>query len=486
MLDFIYQHVLIRGFESGIKRRKTYAYWRELENSQWLPHDEIVSLQFDSLKRLLAHAAENCPYYRDAWRSLGLDPSALSSQAGFAHWPMIDRDVIRENRRQIRAMVTGMRLMKKATGGSSGVPLEFDLDTDSHARRHAAWHRGYSWAGAGPGTSQWHLWGQVGRPSRGKRLKDALYYRLYRRKMTNSYDTSEASVSRYLKDLNRCRPQAIVAYTNPLYDFARGLEEHGLRPHSPLSIVVGAEKLHEFQRDLIERVFQAPVFETYGSREFMLIGCECERHSGLHLTMEDLLVEIVDDDGQPTPVGREGNVVITDLTNYGMPFIRYQNGDRAIASSEACPCGRGLPLLKKVVGRRLDILETPDGRHVPGEFFPHLLKDFPAIRQFQVIQDDRWSIRLLVVVNADWNAEVRKSLQDQIHDTVGYAVGLEIAVVDAIPLTPAGKRQVVVRRIRETPVPVERVPGNVSPSAVIIDASRSLAGATSEIRTFVP
>lgn len=459
MLDLFYKHVFIRGFESGLKGRKTFAYWRELEKSQWLPQDQILSLQFDALQRLMRHAAVNCPYFSQTWRSLGLDPRELTSQADLARWPLIDRDVICQNRFEMRTTVSGTVLMKKATGGSSGVPLEFDLDSDSHERRHGAWHRGYSWAGAGPGTRQWHLWGQVGRPSRAKRLKDALYYRLYRRKMTNSYDTRKDSVARHLQALNDWRPHAIVAYTNPLYDFARGLEEQGLRPWSPRSIVVGAEKLHDFQRELIERVFHAPVFETYGSREFMLIGCECEQHAGLHLTMEDLLVEIVDDEGQPTPVGQEGNVVITDLTNYGMPFIRYQNGDRAIASSEPCPCGRGLPLLKKVVGRTLDILETPDGRHVPGEFFPHLIKDFPSIRRFQVIQDDRWSIRLLVVVNSEWNAEIRESLKEQIHDTVGYAVGLEIAVVDDIPLTPAGKRQVVVRRFSEAPAPVERVPG---------------------------
>src|SRR5262249_25984262 len=152
--------------------------------------------------------------------------------------------------------------------------------------------------------------------------------------------------------------------------------ERGLAAWSPRSIVVGAEKLHPFQRELIERVFRAPVFETYGAREFMLIGAECDRHDGLHLTTENLLVEVLDDEGRPAPAGAEGNAVVTDLTNAGMPFLRYVNGDRAVAGFGACPCGRGLPLLRKVVGRRLDVLHTPDGRRAPGELFPHLLKDF--------------------------------------------------------------------------------------------------------------
>lgn len=449
MIDLFYRHVLIRGFESGVKRRKTFAHWKDLEQSQWLSYDELRDLQFASLKKLLVHAVSHCPYYRELYSSLGLNPLDLKSAADLADWPQIDRDVVHAKRGAMQAALPGLQLMKKATGGSSGVPLEFDLDHDSLARRHAAWHRGYGWAGAALGSRQWHLWGEVGSRTYAQRVKDALYYRLYRRKMTNSYGMSDETIPRYFKQLNNWRPQAIVAYTNPLYDFSRALLERGLRPYSPQSIVVGAEKLHDFQREVIERAFRAPVFETYGSREFMLIGCECELRNGLHLTMEDLLVEIVDDEGRPTPEGEEGNVVITDLTNFGMPFIRYQNGDRAIADNEPCLCGRGLPKLKRVVGRQLDMLETPDGRHIPGEFFPHFIKDFPSIRRFQVQQENRGSIRLLLVVNGDWNAGVREILEEQVRDVIGFAVDLDIAIVDNIPLTAAGKRKVVVRTVPE-------------------------------------
>ena len=234
--------------------------------------EDLRDLQFASLKNLLVHAASNCPYYRAAWQLLALDPRDLKSAADLASWPFIDRDIIRHNRREMQTALPGMPLMKKATGGSSGVPLEFDLDHDSYARRHAAWHRGYGWAGAAHGSRQWHLWGIVGNPTYAKRVKDALYYRLYRRKMTNSYGMSDETIPLYLQQLNRWRPDAIVAYTNPLYDFARALLERGLRPFSPKSIVVGAEKLHDFQREVIERAFQAPVLRLTVPR-FMLIGC---------------------------------------------------------------------------------------------------------------------------------------------------------------------------------------------------------------------
>jgi phenylacetate-CoA ligase len=322
------------------------------------------------------------------------------------------------------------------------------LNEDSNDRRMAAWHRGYSWAGAAPGTKQVYLWGVAlgDRPWRA-RLKDYLYQTwLYRRRILNTFDLDDNTMSQYLRRYNRCRPDALVAYTNPLYAFARWLDENKLTPYSPRSIVVGAEKLHDFQRELIERVFQAPVFETYGCREFMLIGAECDRHEGLHLTMEHLLVEIVDDDGRPTPAGEEGQVVITDLYNYGMPFIRYVTGDRAVAGFSQCSCGRGLPLLRKVVGRQLDILTTPNGRQIPGEFFPHLIKDFAAVRRFQVIQPNPDEIVLKLVVDDTWSGAARDKLATTIHDEVGDALTLRIELVNDIPLTRAGKLQVVVNQ----------------------------------------
>ncbi len=309
-----------------------------------------------------------------------------------------------------------MQIVTKSTGGSSGVPLRFVIDREANDRRMGAAYRGYAWAGAAPGTRQTHLWGvTLGSPSRLRRWKEYLYSRyLYRRDMLNSFDLSDASIPQFLERIHRFQPDVLVAYTNPLYMFARTIEEHGLRAYHPQAIIVGAEKLHDFQREVLERVFAAPVFETYGSREFTLIGAECEQHAGLHLTMENLLVEVVDDEGVPTPVGQEGHVVVTDLFNVAMPFVRYAIGDRAISGFGSCSCGRGLPLMKKVVGRQLDTLVTADGHRLAGEFFPHLLKDYAAIRQFQVVQLESDLVELKLVVDSRWRQDARESLRREI------------------------------------------------------------------------
>jgi phenylacetate-CoA ligase len=443
----LHRHLLLPGFETAFKRRKTFGYWAELERSQWRSREAIAGLQFQALRRLFEHAYANCPYYRQAWNTLGLHPNQLTEPADIARWPVIDRDTIRASRDDMRSAVRGRRLISKSTGGSSGVPLQFDLDLDSNDRRTAASYRGYAWAGAGPGTKQLHLWGvPLGDRSLRARLKDNLYHRLHRRRVINCLGAQEDLATRFARQIDRYRPDVVVAYTNPLYEVARSLEGNAQPAHRPSAFVVGAEKLHDFQRERIEQVFRAPVFETYGSREFMLIGAECDRHCGLHLTAEHLLVEILDDDGLPTPDGQEGNIVITDLYNYGMPFVRYANGDRAVAGFATCECGRGLPLLKKVVGRRLDMLQASGGRVLPGEFFPHLVKDFAAVRRFQVIQETSDRVRFIMVA-PDLRGDDQAKLQHLVRAAMGPSVAVEFEQVNQIRQTPAGKLQVVINRI---------------------------------------
>jgi phenylacetate-CoA ligase len=448
MREFLFRHLVLPAFEGVFKRRKTFRYWKELERTQWLSRSELEQIQFEGLGKLLSHGYAHCPYYRATWREAGLDPNRLQSLTDFERWPLVRRETIAEHRLQMRSERPVSRLLAKATGGSSGVPLHFDIDMHSYERRWAATYRGYSWANAAPGTKQLYFWGvPLGTRTRWQRYKDDLYHRIQRHSILNTFDFREERALEFLNRINRYRPDVIVAYTNPLYRFARVLSERRLTVWSPGSIVVGAEKLHDFQRELIEKVFRAPVFETYGAREFMLIGAECERHAGLHVTMENLVVEVLDDEGRPVAEGQEGNVVVTDLTNFGMPFIRYVNGDRAIAGASACPCGRGLPLLQEVTGRRLDVLRTKNGGLIPGEFFPHLLKDFPAIVQFQVVQECLERIEIRAVLKSALSEADRRLMNVEFHKIAGESVHVDFREVDSIPLTAAGKLQVVVNRL---------------------------------------
>jgi phenylacetate-CoA ligase len=447
MYATLYKHLLLPFFDRVVKGRHTLQYWRAAEKSQWWSPERLEAFQLEALRNLLRHAADTCPWYRETWRAAGLNPAGVASLADFHAWPLLTRDTIRQQREALRTTLP-LKQISKSTGGSSGEPVHFDLDSESNDRRTALMYRGYGWAGGSPGSKQLYVWGSpVGRLPAWKRWKAHLHHRLDRHLVLSCFEFTPDRMRQHLERWNRYRPEVVIGYTNPLYEFARFVQRAGLRAVPPRSIIVGAEKLHDFQRKLLQEVFGAPVFETYGSREFMLIGAECELHSGLHLSLENLLVEILDDDGRPTPPGEAGNVVITDLFNYGMPFVRYVNGDRAVAGFETCPCGRGLPLLRQVVGRQLDVLETPDGRKVPGEFFPHLLKEFPSIRRFQVVQTSPATIALKLVTDGELSSADRELLVSEVRKCTGPAVAIQLDFVDDIPLTRAGKHRVVVHAV---------------------------------------
>ena len=436
----------IRAFEAGAKRRRTFAYLAELEQSQWLSADALAARQLASLQELLQRAAATSTYYRESWRALSLQPEGLNSLEAFQSWPVLERETVRSEWARLRSNAPDLKRMAKATGGSTGVPLQFELDSGSYERRMAATFRGYGWAGAAPGTRQLHLWGTSVTPvSSVSKLKSRLYDWLYNRSVLSAFELSDDTTPISFAALNARRPEIIVAYTNALYSFARNLKERGLIPHRPRSIVVGAEKLHSFQRELIEEVFRAPVFETYGSREFMLMAAQCEQRRGLHVTAENLVIEVVDDDGRAVPEGVEGRVVVTDLFNFATPFVRYVNGDRAIAGGR-CDCGRGLPLLEEVSGRQVDTLVTPDGRQVSGVFFPHLLKEFPAVRRFQVTQD-RLDEVVLRVVAPQADAVDLERITGAVTVALGPSVRFSIERVNDIPLTSSGKLLVVSSRV---------------------------------------
>ena len=443
-VDWLHGHVLIPGFEAVVKRRRTFAHWNDLEQSQWLPPDQILALQLERLRRLLTHAATTCPYYRDLWASLGLDPAAVTDLDEFTRWPITGKSTRRLHREGIRSQAPGLRMLTKGTSGSTGEPFAIDYDEGSLQRRMAAAFRGYAWAGAPPGVKQFYFWGEpvFARP-RLARQKDRFHHRLYRRHLHNSLCFQDAAVEAVLHDYERARAAVIVAFTRPLYEWARVMQAMGLRPTPPRAIVVGAEKLHDFQRALIEQVFSAPVFETYGSREVMLIAAECERHRGLHVTSEHLVVEIVDDSGTRVPPGVEGRVIVTDLFNDGAPFVRYDIGDRAVASDRQCECGRGLLLLERIVGREVEIVVTPDGRRIPGEVFPFLFKDQYEIARYQAVQDAADRLVVRVMLRQEWPTAAKQATIEGLQKLLGSRMTLVLEIVDAIEEGPGGKLALV-------------------------------------------
>ena len=443
--ETLFRHVLYPAYEGGLRRRHTLQYLREYEQSQWLAPEQVEQLQWRKLSRLLRHCWDEVPYYRERWSLAGVSaPGDIATPADYARLPVLTKADIRAHFEQLIAPSHRAGLMFKTTGGSTGEPLRFDYTRESYERRIAAMFRGYGWAGARLGQRTLYLWGaSIGQPLV-PRWKDRIYHGAFNRRFLNAFLMSDERMGEYVEALNDFKPEVIVSYVAPIVKLAEWARARGLRLHRPQLVLSAAEALHEPQRDLIEQAFGCPAYNTYGCREFMLVAAECTHREGLHLNADHLKVELGDAVGPP---GGPREIIASDLHNYGMPLLRYANGDLATPSPHVCSCGRGLPLLARVDGRKLDALRTAGGHFVPGEFIVYMFLNARGIKRYQVVQRSLEKFDVVLVPDADYEPSVLGYLRGEMAKAVGDSVVLDFHLVDDIPLTPTGKHRVTVSEL---------------------------------------
>jgi phenylacetate-CoA ligase len=422
-------------------RGRAYPARREfLERSQWWSSGQIAEFQWRETARLLDLAFAKVPYYQEKYKAAGIRRDDIQSTSDFRRLPPLSREELNENRERLRPAGHTGKVFAHATGGSSGVPARFYVSMGSYDWRSATTARAYSWASAGPGEKTLYLWGApIGTPSAWKRTKTGLYRLMRRELVFSTFLQTDALWQQIYDSAVRFRPTAVVGYVSSLEQFCHFLIDHNLKLDGIKGVIAAAEPVFEPTRELVFRALGAPLSNTYGSREFMSIAAECDRHDGLHVHAENLLVE-TEADGNQAP----SELLVTDLHNDGMVFLRYRIGDVGWFSGTPCSCGRGLPLLKSVEGRKLDVLRAPDGRIVPGELIPHLIKDIQEVREYQAEQKRPDLIVLSVVLNGPLSEHSQNLLHSELSKAFGAGVTVEIQPVDAIARRPSGKRQVTI------------------------------------------
>jgi phenylacetate-CoA ligase len=381
----------------------------------------------------------------------GLVPSAFDSVADLQRLPLLDRDLARETLETRTSSAPPHWVIKKMTSGTTGTPVVVKYNAESRHWRDATRWRGYGWAGYRIGMRALHYWGNPpASDSWVQRGKLALDRALKRDLYLDCIVRSEAALAHAVQEIERFEPQVIVAYAAGAAALARFVNDHGLRRWSDIPVIVGAERLWPHDRAQIAKAF-GPAFETYGCREVMLIGAECEAHDGMHTSMENLIVELVvrrpDGTLRPAAPGETGEVAITDLHNLACPMIRYITGDLAVAHGDArCACGRNLARIGPIEGRVTDTLHDGAGNAVGGLVFNVLVSVLDHVaRNFQVVQKLDGSVVMRVVPNGGDRLPDRENRA--VHDFAAKYLGgtkFTVEYVDKIPLTPAGKRNVVV------------------------------------------
>jgi phenylacetate-CoA ligase len=441
--EAFFRAILMPTWERVVRRRGTLKYLEHLEASQWFPREERSKREIIELRALLSYAGTNIPYYRELFQRERFDPRGLASRGDLEVLPLLTRQIVRERYADLVDPAHRGRTLKKGTSGSTGCPLKFEYSMTSEYWRQAVKLRGYGWAGYRPGLKTFYYWAAVSaaRPS----LKIRLDRALHRDTFFDSMKQDTASRRAALELFRKTRPNVVVCYTQSCAQFARWILDEGLRDWDDVPVICGAEAVLPADRAVLARAFGPAVFETYGSRETMLIAAECTAHDGMHIQEENLVVEVVND-RRAVPPGEPGDVVVTDLHNFGMPLIRYVNGDVAILSASGdCACGRSLARLGRVDGRRADTLIDRDGTAVPGIVFHVLFSDArkDIIRQFQAVQSDGGAVVLKVVRGREFSEDAFAAITQRFS---AYLRGLPVSVEfhDTIAPHRSGKIKTII------------------------------------------
>lgn len=447
---------------SAVVGRRFKSAFDEMRRAQWFSAAELQARAERRLALLLQHAAENVPFYRDAYRKLGLNPNQLRSLGDLRQLPVVNKNILRECRSKnfLAANVPVNRRLQTTTSGSTGEPFKFYIDRKMMPLVFAS-HLFYDSCFdlhpfdrhlriVAPSVMERPMQGDTPAVARLRYAATARLQSLYESWTQHSVSLFEANAVEVRRQIAAFRPAYIVGYTSALAVIASELLKRNLPLARNLKgVITIAEILTPERRRLIESYFDAPVINRYGQREFKFWCAQncMDAPERFHINTELVVSEVLGEDDEPAAEGEVGRLVLTNLHNYVMPFIRYDTGDLAVAGRADCSCGRGFPLIERIEGRAAECIKDSFGKPVsPMSLSRYLFasNDFAdAVRHYQLVEESQNRVRLLVVPADGFNEQARERLCDSLAQLLGESVTIEVETVKEIPLEKSGKRPLI-------------------------------------------
>lgn len=449
---YLRRHILIPFYWKYINRSKVLTYFQKLKEYQWNSLKENREIQRKNLYELIQYASQNIPYYQQVIKEHNITFSEDTIFEDIKKFPLLTKEIIRNHFNKLHQL-RDKTYYRNTSGGSTGEPVVFYQDKEYLYWANATKRLFNEWAGRKLGDPMVKLWGSLSDilgSSQG--FKGYLRQQVSGITILETYRMTEEDMYRHVQKINHIKPRLILAYTNSIEELTRFIQEHHLSVYSPSAVMTAAGVLYPEVKAKIEDVFHAPVFNRYGSREVSDMACNCEKDEGLHLIPAVHYLEIVDDEGRQVKPGKPGNIIVTLLTNYTMPLIRYQIGDIGVLSDKDCSCGRGLPLLEKVKGRIRSVFRNKQGDLIDGGIFIRLFYFRENIKQFQVIQESLEQITINIVLKNKKQSKIAEKdfleISESIKKIMKSDITIKYNLVEVINLSPSGKYGYVFSRVK--------------------------------------
>ncbi|MFC2046293.1 phenylacetate--CoA ligase family protein [Chloroflexota bacterium] len=440
MYASVVKHVLL-PFGEILRGSRVLPRLRELEKSQWYSPERIRELQEKKLRRLVRHAYDHVPYYRRVFGERGLGPDDILTVEDLTKLPILTK---KEARRQFPDQITADNCTERDylrlhSSGSTGEPLHFHLSREGHDARLAAMFR--YWRAAGYDFGQ--PWVRAGHHAH-TRSADRATDRLVRCTYLQFREANERELLAQLDAIRKARPVMIRTYASAAYLFARTARDNGIKDIRVKATICTGSVLYDHYRQLIESQFKGPVYDVYGGEGMIIAGqFECGSY---HIHAEGVIAEFLKPDGTAVGPGELGSIVLTNLNNHAMPFIRYEIGDLGVTSNTICTCGRGLPVLDSIVGRDSGIVVAPNGRYLTVHFFNDIFRSTNVV-QFQIVQNEPERIELKLVRGDQFSRADKEYIIQAMRAGGGTAFKVEMTFVEAIPPAPSGKRLLILSKV---------------------------------------
>ena len=433
-----------------------FAKFSRLMADEHISIDELMSRQESAKERIVRHAMEHTAFYAKFYAAAGFKAEDIGTDGWFERLPVVTKKDLREQFDGFVVQELSQHLKVSTTGGSTGTPTKTGYDGRIEEET-------YSWRlqsrfGVNPWDDHAYVWRDT-RQSKLAKIKNALAWWPTRHlKLDATFITDEA-IEKFLKEFNRIKPKLLQGYVGAITQVAQYVVDHyGVRRnisngmYRPNVVWTTSAPLSPVQRKLIEQAFGAPVCDEYGSCECRWIACQCEACSGLHVNVEHVFLEYVDENNHAVTTGEYGRALLTNLEDYAFPLIRYENGDRGRWLTEPCSCGRTLPCIDSVKGRESESFVLPSGKTINGEYLTTIFDETPElVKGFRVVQHVDKSITIEYIPNVVGSGDESTDIDGRILEVLslfstrlGNEVPIEFKRVDEIA-HDRGKLRFVVR-----------------------------------------
>lgn len=429
-----------------MKYGSIFLHWSaQLKESQYYNPIQLEELQSGLFNDFIKCAVNNSRFYRNSALTGGIDINNSIDLKYIKKFPIINKSIVKENYAEI--INKERSKYKFSSSGTTGTSLHVYLDQDAYQREYAfRWHY-FSVAGANRGDRFAYFLGNNLHPSKKQKPPFHLIDPYENSIFFSLFHMSNENLKYYVNSFNHFKPSYVKGYPSGLFVFANFIKESGLKIHTPKALFCASETLHDFQKNILEDIFQCPVYQWYGQVEMTINIQECEQRR-LHVKEEYGLLELLNENGEEAKPGEVANAIGTGWGNKAFPLIRYDTGDNMILSSEQnCSCGRNGRIIEKIIGRDEDFIITPEGRKIGRLDF--IFKPINTVVESQIIQESLDQILIKVVPMAGYTVKDEKLIKEMVNKYIGNSIQVRIELVASIERSANGKIRYVISNVKQ-------------------------------------